>query len=220
VHVDDENAQGSSRLSIHPGAPFQQHGRIDREPARTIGGSVNLEAAQMANEAAATANRPQRRDLAESAGHEDGRTSWLLCRAGLHLFAIPLELVIESMRVLPINAVSGAPRSVRGLCIIRGSPVPVVDPGLLLGEQPTQACRLVTVRAGGRTIALAVEAVLGIRAIAPEASNRLPPILRDAAAETIAAIGALDDELLFFLRMARIVPQEFLDRLDDERAPT
>jgi purine-binding chemotaxis protein CheW len=160
----------------------------------------------------------------------NGVTSWLVCRAGPHLHAIPLEHVIESMRVLPIDAISGAPRYVLGLCIIRGSPVPVVDPGLLLndqllndqllGDQPTRSRRLVTIRAGRRTIALAVEEVLGIRAIGADTFSQLPSLLRDAAAETIAAIGILDAELLFFLHTARMVPEDLLDRFEADGAPS
>ena len=59
--------------------------------------------------------------------------------------------------------IAGAPPYVRGLCIIRGTPVPVVDAGLLISNQATQSGRLVTIRAGDRTIALQVEAVLGVR---------------------------------------------------------
>ena len=171
------------------------------------------------SEASPTATQPRRRRLVPTPNGGNGVTSWLVCRAGPHLHAIPLEHVIESMRALPIETISGAPRYVRGLSIIRGSPVPVVDPGLLLCDQPTQAQRLVTIRSGRRTIALAAEAVLGIRSIAPETFNQLPPLLRDAAAQTIAAIGTLDAELLFFLNETRIVPEELLDRLDADGAP-
>jgi purine-binding chemotaxis protein CheW len=162
----------------------------------------------------ATVGWQPRKQSAETASGADGRASWLLCRAGHHLYAIPLEHVVESMRVLPIEAVFGAPRYVQGLCMIRGAPVPVVDPGLLLGEQPTNSQRLVTIRAGRRTIALMAEAVLGIRAIGAEVFSQLPPLLRDAAAETIAAIGILDAELLFFLHLTRIIPEDLFDRLD------
>jgi len=142
----------------------------------------------------------------------------LLCRAGTHLCAVPLDNVIEIMRVLPIKAVSGAPRYVRGLCIIRGAPVPVVDAGLLVGDHAASPERLITIRTGSRTIALAVEAVLGISAVAAETLSQLPPLLRDAATETIAAIGTLDAELLFFLRTAEIIPPNLLDALDAEGA--
>jgi purine-binding chemotaxis protein CheW len=151
---------------------------------------------------------------------EAEEASWLLCRAGAHLCAMSIAHVIEIMRALPIEAISGTPPYVRGLCIIRGAPVPVVDIGLLLGGQTTRAGRLVAIRAGSRTIALAVETVEGIRVIGPEAFNQLPPLLRDAATATIAAIGALDTELLFVLHTARIVPDDLLVRLDADGAAT
>jgi purine-binding chemotaxis protein CheW len=143
-----------------------------------------------------------------------GLASWLVCRAGTHLCAMPLQDVLEVMRMLPIEQLSGAPSYVRGLCIIRGSPVPVVDTGLLIGDQVTRPERLVAISIGGRSVALAVEAVVGIRAIGVGASEQLPPLLRDAAVEAVAAIGTLDGELLLFLRTARIVPEDLLSRLD------
>jgi purine-binding chemotaxis protein CheW len=174
----------------------------------------------MSIEATETTSQAARGRSAATANGSDaaGRASWLICRAGTHLCAMPLERVVEIMRLLPIEAVSGAPRYVRGMCIIRGSPVPVVDTGLLLCDQAIRSERLVTIRAGSRIIAFAAETVLGIREIGAEASKGLPPLLRDAATETIAAIGTLDAELLFFLRTARIVPEELFDRLDADGA--
>jgi purine-binding chemotaxis protein CheW len=168
----------------------------------------------MVSAATATAVQSQRGQSAPTTDDADRRTSWLLCRAGMHLCAIRLEHVIEIMRPLPIEAVSGAPPYVRGLSIIRGSAVPVVDTGLLVGEQATDCERLVTIRTGSRTIALAVDAVPGIRTIGAETFNALPPLLQEAAGETIAAIGILDAELLLLLRTARIGPADLLDRLE------
>jgi purine-binding chemotaxis protein CheW len=162
---------------------------------------------------ASTQAQPQRGHPAATEQAAAGRASWLVCRAGTLLCAIPLEHVIEILRVLPIEAISGAPSFVRGLCIIRGTAVPVVDTGLLVGDQPTKSERLVAIRTGSRTIALTADSVLGVWAIGTGTSRELPPLLRDAAREAIAAIGTLDTELLFFLRAARIVPQELLDRL-------
>lgn len=171
----------------------------------------------MVSEATTTAVQPLRRQ-SPSDGVEGVRANWLLCRAGRNLCAIPLAHVIEIMRPLPIEAVAGAPRYVLGLCIIRGAAVPVIDTGLLIGAQATRSERLVTIRTGDRTTALAAESVLGIAAIRPETFNELPPLLREAAHETIAALGTLDAELLFLLRTARIVPAELLDRLDRDGA--
>jgi purine-binding chemotaxis protein CheW len=167
---------------------------------------------------ASTQAQPQRGHAAVAEDAAARRASWLVCRAGTLLCAIPLEHVIEILRVLPIETIAGAPPFVRGLCIIRGAAVPVVDTGLLVGDQPTKSGRLVTIRTGSRTIALAAETVLGVWAIDAEAASELPPLLRDAARDSIAAIGTLDAELLFFLRAARIAPQELLDRLHADGA--
>jgi purine-binding chemotaxis protein CheW len=40
--------------------------------------------------------------------------SWLLCRAGGRLCALPVESVIETMRVLPIEKIAQAPEFVLG----------------------------------------------------------------------------------------------------------
>jgi chemotaxis signal transduction protein len=60
--------------------------------------------------------------------------------------------------------------------------------------------------------------VLGINAVTAAERDDLPPLLRDAATDTIAAIGALDSELIVFLRAARLLPDDVLARLDREQA--
>jgi purine-binding chemotaxis protein CheW len=145
---------------------------------------------------------------------ESSRGSWLLCRAGAMLCALPIEHVIEIMRPLPIEQIAGAPKYVLGLSVVRGAPVAVVDLGLVTGCQTTHCTRLIAVKAAERTIALAVGAVIGITAIAADAYGEFPPLLRDAAADTVAAIGALDSQLIVFLRAARLLPAEVLARLD------
>jgi purine-binding chemotaxis protein CheW len=144
---------------------------------------------------------------------QSGQAAYLIGRAGSQLHAIPVGNVIEIMRVLPVEPVAGAPAYVRGLCIIHGAPVPVVDPGLLIGHRQTQPGRLVAIRAGERTVALQLDAVLGVRIVDAGTFDALPPLLRDVAAETVAAIGTADNELLLALRATRIVPDDVLNDL-------
>jgi purine-binding chemotaxis protein CheW len=143
-------------------------------------------------------------------------TDLLLCRAGRQLHAIPIEHVNEIMRAPPVEPIAGAPASVLGLCVIRGVPVPVVDAGLLVGQATTQSGRLISLKVGDRRIALAVDAVLGIRRFGTDTFRQLPPLLRDVAGETLAAVGARDAELMFTLRAARIVPDGVFDQLERE----
>jgi purine-binding chemotaxis protein CheW len=143
----------------------------------------------------------------------DGSRRQLILRVGSRLCAVPLAQVVETMRVLPIKFVAGVPAYVRGLCIIRGEPVPVIDAALLLGNEAAQPARLVTIRTGARIVALAVDQVLGVVEINAARRGDLPPLMRDAAAHTIAEVGMLDAELLLLLRTARILPQSLFDRL-------
>jgi purine-binding chemotaxis protein CheW len=146
-------------------------------------------------------------------GAHGGQQVWLLCRAGSYFYALPLGHVVEVMRILPIEALTGAPRYVLGLSIIRGTPTPVVDTALLCSGCTAPSHRLVTVRAGTRIIALAVDRVLGVQSI--QTGKPLPPLLREAASDMVSAIGRVDAELLLFLSTARIVPEELLERLGD-----
>lgn len=144
----------------------------------------------------------------------------LICRVRARLCALPLVHVVETLRPLPVEPLAGAPAFVRGLCVIRGVPRPVVDATGLLGAQapgdppagPPPA-RFVTVRTGAQQVALAVDAVLGVRTVPPESLQTLPPLLQDAGAEAVAAIGRLDTELLLVLRSSRLLPDESLQAL-------
>lgn len=149
--------------------------------------------------------------------HDTASPSWLLCRAGRHLFALALDQVVETMRLLPIEALSWAPRFVRGLCVHRGSPVAVVDVALLLGEEEIQADRIVVIRTGGRSIALSVGSVLGVRSLGTASAQALPPLLREAPSDAVVAISILDKELLLFLGTARIVTEALFDGVAAER---
>jgi purine-binding chemotaxis protein CheW len=84
--------------------------------------------------------------------------------------------------------------------------VPVVDVGALLGSsEPPRPTRFITLAIGKQSVALAVEGIVGVRLLAEEALEELPPLLRDASLDAIERIGTLDASLLVVLRTARIV---------------
>lgn len=139
----------------------------------------------------------------------------LICRVRRQYAALSVLDVIETMRPLPVEALAGAPSFVRGLSVVRGVPVPVVDLGALLGvAEPASPDRFVTLRTGRRHVALAVEAVLGVRRLSESALRELPPLLGGASAEAVSAVGTLDGQLLFVLSTARIVPESVWAVLD------
>jgi len=137
----------------------------------------------------------------------------LFCRVGSCLCALPLKHVIETMRPMPVEPLSGTTPLVSGLAIIRGVPVPVLQAGELLGAERAKPGRFVTVRVGKRQVALAVDSVLSVGALPLGSLDELPPLLRDAGSEAILSIGALDANLLLVLRSARLVPEHLWAQL-------
>src|SRR5579859_3305696 len=131
---------------------------------------------------------------------------WLLCRAGPHLCALPLEQIAEVMRPLPFEALADAPPFVRGVAVIRGAPVPVIDLARLLGQAKSGITRLITVHAGGRLLALAVGEILGLKSDQEVGGKNMVPLLREAAQDSVSAIGTLDSEALLFLTTLRLLP--------------
>lgn len=140
----------------------------------------------------------------------------MIIRAGSQSYALPIHDVIEMMRPLPCTELAGVGPPVLGMAIIRGAATPVLDGGSLLGHTPTTGGRFVTVRAGTRTIALAVDDVVGVRTLADATLEDLPPVAQ-AATDRFEKIGMHDRELVVVLRGARLVPDALLAELEVPR---
>lgn len=132
----------------------------------------------------------------------------LLCRVGEHLCALPIECVSETMRPLSVVPIAGVPPFVAGVSVIRGSPVPVIDAGRLVGtEEHRPLTRFVTIKVNERRVALAVDSVIGIQVLASDSLRGLGPLLQGTGAGAVGAIGTLDSQLLVVLQGARILPE-------------
>ena len=131
----------------------------------------------------------------------------LVCRIGSRVAAIPLALVSETMRPLPIEPLAEMPPFVLGVAIVRGAPVPVIDTARLVGVTESNPTRFVTVKCDERTLALSVDAVLGVRAVGEQTLTALPNLLNEGNADVIAAIGAVDRALFLVLETTHLVPE-------------
>jgi purine-binding chemotaxis protein CheW len=142
--------------------------------------------------------------------------SYVVCRVGSRFCALPVADVSETMLILPIEPIAGAPPFVLGLSILRGSPVPVVDAHALLGgaHRESAPAKLVAVKLDRRIVALAVDAVVGVRALPSAAMDELPRLLRDVAAEIVEVVSTLDAELMLVLKAARVVPPAIWSAID------
>jgi len=136
---------------------------------------------------------------------------FLLVRIAGDRVGLPLRGVLETMRPPPCSPLQGAAPWVLGVSVIRGTPTPVVDLGRALGRDvagsPSERQRVVTVHAGERTVALAVDEVLGIRRVLASSLQALPPLL-DPGDRLVEALGVLDEQLLLVLREGRLLPDD------------
>jgi len=132
----------------------------------------------------------------------------LVIRTGALRCAVPVDHVLETMRPLPVRSLACAPGFVLGAAVIRGEPVPVVDLASLLSAPSAAVARFVLLQAGSHKVALAVESVTGVQVLAPHSVSNLPPLLAGLQAGAVAAIGALDKDLLLVLETARLVPDD------------
>jgi purine-binding chemotaxis protein CheW len=160
---------------------------------------------------------------------------WLLCRAGRQVCALRLRFVIEVMRPVAVEPLAAMPEFVRGVCVARGTAVPVVDLPALLGRSdgPSLA-RLVAVLAdgdpdpdpgvglephrhgayaAGRVVALGVSEVMGLAAIAPEVFGQLPPLLDATRSGAVASVGVAGQRSLVAIDTARLFPEELWERV-------
>ncbi len=140
--------------------------------------------------------------------------SVLLCRSGQRLYALPLIHVQEIMRALPVDPVPAMPDFLLGLALIRGAAVPVVDCARLIGAgTPAQVSRYVALAVGERQLALAVDAVVGVRMLSAAMLADIAPLLDGADAGLVQAIATQDAELLMVLQASRLVPETLWEAL-------
>jgi purine-binding chemotaxis protein CheW len=134
--------------------------------------------------------------------------------------ALPIARVVETMRPLPIQRIDRAPDVVLGMAVVRGVPTPVVDAARLLGAVGNApAGRFLTLALEGRQVSLAVTAVTGLRVLGAQPFAALPPLLAEADRAAVAAIGALDQELMVLLGGARLVPESVFAALPPTAVP-
>jgi purine-binding chemotaxis protein CheW len=144
-----------------------------------------------------------------------GRIAALLVTAGEQLCAVTLEHVGEIMRPQPTRPFASPFGFLEGIAIIRGAPVPVVRLASLLGHSDvSRPGRLVTLKLGTRSVALAVGSVRGVCELEPSLVAELPPLFGNTGSSPIEHLVQLDGEFVLVLRAARIVPEELWARLD------
>lgn len=140
-----------------------------------------------------------------------GDVSLLFVRAHRLTCAFPLTAVSEITRALPLRVLGGLPAYVRGASVIRGAATPVVDLSVLLGHEALARPERYVVLRAGSPVALAVDAVAGVRSLSSENFGELPRLLADSGSEHVQSLLSLDGDLVPVMTTAVVLPEHVLD---------
>lgn len=134
--------------------------------------------------------------------------------AGSHRVGLPLFAVSETMRPLALEALREPEGFVLGVSVIRGATVPVVDLGALLGREGARPdfLRWVTLDLGERAVALAVDGVLDVITLEPDALQDLPPLLTQAGRDIVRSLALVDEKLLLVLEATKLAPDGLFEK--------
>jgi chemotaxis signal transduction protein len=144
-------------------------------------------------------------------GGIDGQLELVAVRVGGQRWALPLAAVERAIPMVEIAPLPKAPTGVLGAINVHGEPVPVLDLDSRLGRAPREhgaRAKLVLARTATRRVALPVDDVLGVVAVAGAAVGPAP----DSVPAPVAGIAALPDGVLLISDV-----DAFLSP-DDERA--
>ncbi|MFH0881993.1 MAG: chemotaxis protein CheW [bacterium] len=141
--------------------------------------------------------------------------SYLLFGCNSRLLALPASMVIETLRLPEIDPIPDTPEYVRGVSLLRGEAVPIVDLGhLLQGAKSSESRRIITVRTtAGRRIGLLVSEVFHLISQDQVNLQDLPPLLHGADETVIENLGRLDDAFLSVLKLGHVIPESLWQQL-------
>jgi len=132
---------------------------------------------------------------------------------GTEEFGVDILKVQEINRMVEITRVPQAPHFVEGVINLRGKVIPIVDLrkrfGLELKEHDKNT-RIVVVDIGGNIMGMIVDSVSEVLRLPASTIEPPPEIVTGINSEYIKGVAKLEDRLLIFLDLSRVIDAEEL----------
>jgi purine-binding chemotaxis protein CheW len=130
---------------------------------------------------------------------------------GTEEFGVDILKVQEINRMVEITRVPQAPHYVEGVINLRGKVIPIVDLrkrfGLELKEHDKNT-RIVVVDIGGNIMGMIVDSVSEVLRLPASTIEPPPEIVTGVNSEYIKGVAKLEDRLLIFLDLSRVIDAE------------
>jgi len=132
-------------------------------------------------------------------------------KIGPEEFGVDITKVQEINRMVEITKVPQAPRFVEGVINLRGKVIPIIDLRMRLGvnaQANDKNTRIVVVDIADRVMGMIVDSVSEVLRIPTSTIEPPPHIATGANAEYIQGVAKLDNRLLIFLDLSKVIDTE------------
>jgi len=139
----------------------------------------------------------------------DIRRELIAFRIGEQRFGVDIRTVREIRGWSPATPLPQAPAYVKGVINLRGTVLPIVDLGSLLGlgsTVPTARHVLIVARVGMKTVGLMVEAVSDILTVAESDIQPTPDVSCDTVRMFVRGLIAMEGEMISMLALDSLLP--------------
>jgi purine-binding chemotaxis protein CheW len=131
-------------------------------------------------------------------------------------FGVDILKVQEIIRMLDITRVPKAPEFVEGVINLRGKVIPIIDLRKrfgLVSKGHDKNTRIIVIDINDMIVGYIVDSVSEVLRIPADTVEPPPPVVAGLDSEYISGVGKLDDRLLIFLDLDRLLSQEERDVL-------
>ncbi len=115
-----------------------------------------------------------------------------------------------------ITPVPGAPDFIRGLILYRGKALPLISPGIRLGDQGRAAgelSRIIITRISGHPVGLVVDRVDDVEAIPPEEIVHPEEVIREA--RYLTGVARVREKLVLLIDIEKVLTEEEVISLEE-----
>jgi len=133
-------------------------------------------------------------------------------------FGVDIMQVSEIIPAPEITRIPQAPECVKGLINLRGKIIVVIDLNIRLGFSPKESdelSRIIIVEVGDTVIGMLVNSVKEVMKLPLSSIEPTPEMIKSKInAEYLKGVGKLEDRLLIFLNLAKVLGEEEVDEIN------
>ncbi|MFY0545267.1 chemotaxis protein CheW [Brevibacillus sp. H7] len=131
----------------------------------------------------------------------------ILFKMGNEYYGLPISLVKEIIKPLPITKFPKSPPFVEGVIDLRGRILPIINLRKLFGLEPlplTDDSRFVDLQMDSLSIGVVVDAVSEVIRLSRKQIEPAPPIVAGVEGKYLSGIARMDDKLILLLDLDEI----------------